>query len=78
MSNQGEFIYSSHLWGGILGLNKQASHTSNTSAQVPKLNKERKVSEHTWDHEEPLLKTRKFSVEDDLMAANFSPFDSMI
>jgi len=54
MSNQ-EFIYSSHLWGGIFGLTKQPSNTSNPTT-LPKLEKQRKVSEHTWDHEEPELK----------------------
>lgn len=63
MSNQ-EFIYSTHMWGAVLGLNRQASNTSHTSHPLPKLEKQRKVSEHSWDHEEPALKTRKFSVED--------------
>ena len=77
MSNQGEFIYSSHLWGGLLGLTKQSSNTSAT-ANLPKLEKQRKVSEHTWDHEEPVLKQRKFSVEDEPLNNTFNPFDSLI
>ena len=52
------------MWGAVLGLNRQASNTSHTSHPLPKLEKQRKVSEHSWDHEEPALKTRKFSVED--------------
>jgi hypothetical protein len=77
MSNQGEFIYSSHLWGGLLGLNKQSSNTS-ANSNLPKLEKQRKVSEHTWDHEEPILRDRKFSYEDESLSNKFNPFDSLI
>jgi hypothetical protein len=83
MSNQGEFIYSTHLWGSFLGtgLQKTTSNSSTTHVEAPKLSnrqseKARKISEHEWDHEVPKFNVRKMSEDESIN--RFNPFESLI
>ena len=78
MSNKGEFIYSAHLWGGLVGNHQVTNHTQkNIPNRVPE--NKRKVSDHLWDHENPESKIRKLSLDESLPSVpSFSPFESLI
>ena len=66
MSNK-EFIYNTQLWGGLVNFGKQSSVTSKGSNIIPtRPERERKTSEHEWDHESSSIinNSRKYSVDD--------------
>ena len=63
MSNK-EFIYSTHLWGSLVGPSHQ-THQNTNQIKVPNRVPEskRKTSDHLWDHENPEFKERKMSLD---------------
>lgn len=83
---QGEFIYSTHLWGGLFNLGRKQNGTSTPAPTAPKTTpaqqnppKERKESGHEWDHEEINIHEfglRKMSEDENIDA--FGPFGALI
>ena len=63
MSNN-DFFHNTQLWGGLVNFGNHNSATTKGSTHFPnRPAKERKISEHEWDHEISSLSTttRKYS-----------------